>query len=60
MSLRETHRTSAEDRMNAGGDQQHTLRTGQGNGVLGQREGKEGNRAQKNPDVGKRNNTKKS
>ncbi len=35
--------------MKVGGDQ-HTLRTGQGNGVLGQREGKDGNRAQKNPD----------
>lgn len=31
---------------------QHTLRTGQGNGVLGQREGKGGNRAQPNPDKG--------
>lgn len=29
---------------------QTTLRTGQGNGVMGQREGKGGNRKQKNPD----------
>ncbi len=43
----------------AGGDQ-HTVRTGQGNGVLGQREGKGGNRAQKNPDSGKQNANKKS